>query len=112
MAFNKIVSKQRKMRVVAFTANAAGTALTGPDSLIVTMVDTGTGIKTITLNQPFADANYQVILTSGTTAVVQEASITSKSVFVINGFDNAVGTTATDGIVHVLVIGSDTVDKF
>lgn len=103
-----VESRQRKMRQLCFIANAAGTALTGPDRLQVSMADTGTGVKTITLDEAFADASsYVVIVTTATADSVAQVSITSKSVFVINTFDSTDGTTAKDAICHVLVCGTD-----
>lgn len=94
--------------MIHFIANAAGTALSGPDSDLVTMTDTGTGVKTITLDKPFASStDYTVQVTTATANTVAQVSITSSSVFVINTFQGTDGTTATDAIVHVLVIGKD-----
>lgn len=102
-----VESKQRKMRMLTFIVNAAGTAVTGPDTLQVTLADTGTGVKTITLDEAFASAtSYTVNVTPATSATVFHVEITSASVFVIKTF--AVdGITAKDSIVHVQVLGSD-----
>ena len=108
-----VESKQRKMRVLAFIASANGETLTGPDSLQVSMVDTGTGVKTITLDEAFAAAtSYVVMVTTATADTVAQVSITSKSVFVINTFDSTDGTTAKDAICHVLVLGTDVTGKY
>jgi hypothetical protein len=103
-----VETKQRKMRQLCFIANAAGTALTGPDALQVSMADTGTGVKTITLGEAFfSSTSYVVMVTTATADTVAQVDITSKSVFVINTFDSTDGTTAKDAICHVIVCGSD-----
>ncbi len=112
LGFNLSQSKQLAVRQLNFICNAAGTAVTGPDALQVTMADTATGIKTITLLKPFASsAQYVVQATGATAAAITQIDITSSSVFVINSF--AVdGTTAKDSIVHVTVTGSDSTNQY
>jgi hypothetical protein len=100
------------MRVISFTVSANGETVTGPDSLNVSVADTGTGVKTITLNEAFADANYQVLVTTATADTVAQRAITSSSVCVVNTFDSTDGTTAKDAICDILIIGSDVTDKF
>jgi len=107
-----IKSEQRETRLLAIICNAAGTAVTGLDSNKVSMADTGTGVKTITLDQAFAAADYSVIVTTATADSVAQVSITSSSVFVVNTFDSTDGTTAKDAICHILVIGSDVSDRY
>ena len=110
-----IESKQRKVRQIALIANAAGTALTGLDSLNsdISMTDTGTGVKTIALGSSgFASADYCVIVTTATADSVAQVSITDANTFVINTFDSTDGTTAKDAICHILVIGSDVSDRY
>ena len=107
-----VESAQRKVRMIAFIANAAGTALSGLDSTKITMTDTGTGVKTIELGRNgFADDDYVVIVTTATADTVAQVSITDANTFVINTFDCTDGTTAKDAICHVLVIGSDVTDR-
>jgi hypothetical protein len=106
-----IQTSQRKVRQLHFTCNAAGTAITGLDQNQVTMADTGTGIKTITLNTAFADAEYSVQVTSGTALTVANSIITSSSVFVVDSITASTGA-AVDSIVHVTVTGSDITDKY
>lgn len=107
-----VESAQRKTRIIAFIANAAGTALSGLDSTKITMTDTGTGVKTIEMgNNGFADDDYVVIVTTATADTVAQVSITDANTFVINTFDCTDGTTAKDAICHVLVIGSDVTDR-
>lgn len=108
-----IKSGQRQTRMLAFIANAAGTALSGLDALKVTMTDTGTGVKTIELGaNGFADDDYVVLVTTATADTVAQVSITDANTFVINTFDCTDGTTAKDAICHVLVIGSDVTDRY
>jgi flavoprotein len=98
--------------MIAFIANAAGTALTGLDSTKITMTDTGTGVKTIELgSNGFASADYIVVVTTATADTVAQVAITDANTFVINTFDCTDGTTAKDAICHVLVIGSDVADR-
>lgn len=107
-----VQSGQRSTRILAFIANAAGTALTGLDALKVSMTDTGTGVKTIELgSNGFASADYVVSVTTATADTVAQVSITDANTFVINTFDCTDGTTAKDAICHVLVIGSDITDR-
>ena len=108
-----IESSQRKMRQVNIVVNAAGTAVTGPDRNQVSLADTGTGVKTITLNTPFFDADSIVVqVTTATADSHAEVSITSKSVIVVNTFDTGDGTTAKDAICHISIIGSDAQSGF
>lgn len=108
-----IQSEQRKVRMLTFIANAAGTALTGLDALKISMTDTGTGVKTIELGtHGFASADYSVMVTTATADTVAQVSITDADTFVINTFDSTDGTTAKDAICHVLVIGSDVTDRY
>lgn len=107
-----ISGHQRKMRMIAFIANAAGTSLSGLDATKVSMTDTGTGVKTIELgSNGFAAADYVVIVTTATADTVAQVAITDANTFVINTFDSTDGTTAKDAICHVLVIGSDVTDR-
>jgi len=104
--------KQRKVRQLNFICNAAGTALSGLDSLQVSMADTGTGVKTITLNEAFASADQVVQVTTATADTCAQVAITSSSVVVINTFDSTDGTTAKDAICHVTITGSDVSDRY
>ncbi len=101
-----VKSHETRVKIISFTANAAGTALTGIDAENVTMTDTGTGVKTIELgSNGFADDDYQVLVTTATADTVAQAVITDANTFVINTFDCTDGTTAKDAICHVLVVG-------
>lgn len=103
-----IESRQRKVRVLNFEVNAAGTAVTGPDALEVSVVDTGTGVKTVTLSEPFPTAaKYIIQCTVGTADAIANVVKTSASVFVVDTLDATDGTTAKDAIVYVTVIGTD-----
>lgn len=108
-----IQSNQRSVKILAFIVNAAGTAVTGLDSLKVSCTDTGTGVKTIELgSNGFASADYVVSVTTATADSVAQVSVTDLNTFVINTFDSTDGTTAKDAICHVLVIGSDVSDRY
>jgi hypothetical protein len=101
-----VKSQETRVKIIAFTANAAGTALTGVDALNVTMTDTNPGVKTIELgSNGFADDDYQILVTTATADSVAQAVVTDANTFVINTFDSTDGTTPKDAICHVLVVG-------
>jgi len=105
-----IKSKQRQVVEFNVIANAAGTALSGLDQNQVTMTDTGTGDKLITLPEPLNDAVVQVSVATAD-AIAQVGTITSTSVQVLS-FDATDGTTAKDAIVHIRIIGSKVADRY
>jgi hypothetical protein len=105
-----IKSNQREVTQLHIIVSADGTATTGLDQNQVSVADTGTGVKTVTLSEALQDMVVQV--SSATTGVVQEVSITSTTVFVVNGFDTATGAVATDGIAHITVTGSRVTDRY
>ena len=106
-------SAQRGVRQLHFVCNAAGTAVTGLDSLQVSLADTGVGIKTITLSEGFAAADYVVQVTVGTAdTTVDSVVITNSSTFVITTVDATDGVTDKDAICYVSVIGSDVSDRY
>ena len=108
-----IESSQRKMRQVNIVVNAAGTAVTGPDRNQVSLADTGTGVKTITLNTPFFDADSIVVqVTPGTAASVAQYSITNKSTIVVYTFDAVTPHAAQDAICSITITGSDAQSGF
>jgi len=101
-----VKSAQREMRMIAVTINAAGTVVSGPDNLAVTVTDTGTGDKLITFGKAFA-AVPCVVCSSGTSATeVRKGTVSASSVQILS-FASADGTTATDAIVDVLIMGKD-----
>lgn len=106
-----IKSAQRSIRQLSVTISADGTVVSGLDKNQVSVVDTGTGVKTITLNEAFAAADYQVLVTCGTADCTAQAIIASSSVVAINSFDSTDGTTAKDSICHVLIVGSDILER-
>lgn len=105
-----IKSKQRQVLEYNVIANAAGTALSGMDSLQLTLADTGTGDKLITLPHALQNAVVQVSVATAD-AIAQVGTITSTSVQILT-FDATDGTTAKDAIVHVRIIGSKVSDKY
>ena len=108
-----IKSKQRSVRQLHFTANAAGTALSGLDSLQASIADTATGIKTITLSEAFASADYVVQVTCGTAdTIVDSVVLTNSGTFVITTVDATDGTTDKDAICFISVTGSDVSDRY
>lgn len=104
-----IKSNQRQVLEYSVIANAAGTALTGLDQNLLTMTDTGTGDKLLTLPEALNDA---VVIASTATAdaIVQIGTITSTTVQILT-FDATDGTTAKDAIVHVNIKGSLVADR-
>jgi len=104
-----IESNQRKVNIVSIIVNAAGTVVSGLDALKVSVADTGTGVKTITLTEPLQDACC--VVTTATADSVAQVAVTSDSVYVVNTFDSTDGTTAKDAICHIMIIGSLVADR-
>lgn len=107
-----IKSAQRSVRQLHFIVSADGTTVTGLDKNQVSVADTGTGVKTVTLDEAFASSDYIVQVTVATADAIPQISITSSSVFVVNTFDATDGTTAKDAICHISVIGSDISERY
>jgi hypothetical protein len=100
-----ISSNQRKVEILTFIVSADGATVTGLDKHQVSVTDTGTGVKTVELNEGMTSADYTVQVTTATAATIAQVSITDLDTFVVNTF--AVdGTTATDAVCHITVIGS------
>lgn len=106
-----IESAQRKVRIISLSANAAGTALSGIDSLQATLGDTGTGDKLITLNEALAAAPQVQVTCKTADCIAQVGSVTASTVQVLT-FDATDGTTAKDCIVDILIIGKDVTDNY
>lgn len=104
-----IKSNQRHVDIVSIIVSADGTAVSGLDANRVSVADTGTGVKTITLSEPLQDA--ACVVTTATADSVAQVSVTSDSVYVVNTFDSTDGTTAKDAICHILIIGSTVADR-
>jgi hypothetical protein len=104
-----ISSNQRKVDIVSIIISADGTAVSGLDQHRVSVADTGTGIKTITLTQGLQDA--ACVVTTATADSVAQVSVTSDSIYVVNTFDSTDGTTAKDAICHIMIIGSIVADR-
>jgi hypothetical protein len=105
-----IKSKQRQVLEYNVIANAAGTALTGLDANQITLTDTGTGDKLLTLPEALQNAVVQVTVATAD-AVPQIGTITSTTVQVLT-FDATDGTTAKDAIVHVRIVGSKISEQY
>lgn len=101
-----ISSNQRKVEILTFIVSADGTTVTGLDKNQVSVTDTGTGVKTVELNEALTSADYSVIVTTATADSVAQVAITDSDTFVVNTFDSTDGTTAKDAVCHILVIGS------
>lgn len=106
-----ISSRQRQVIEYNVIANAAGTALTGLDANQITMTDTGTGDKLLTLPEVLNDVVVQVTVATAD-AIAQIGTITeaSKTIQILT-FDATDGTTAKDAIVHVTIKGSLVTDR-
>jgi len=104
-----IQSNQRKVDVISIIVSADGTTVSGLDQNRVSVADTGTGVKTITLSEGLQDA--ACLVTTATADSVAQVSVTSDSVYVVNTFDSTDGTTAKDAICHILIIGSNIADR-
>ena len=104
-----IKSNQREVVQLHFVVNAAGTAVTGIDQNQVSCTDTGTGVKTIELDEPLQDMVIQVSHT--TAGIVSTVAITDTDTIVVSSFALADGTTATDAICHISVVGSLITDR-
>jgi hypothetical protein len=105
-----IKSNQREVTQLHFICNAAGTAVTGLDANQVTLADTGTGVKTITLSDPLQ--NMVVQATAGTDDVSTVVSVTNSTTIVVTTNSTEAGAAPTDGIVHVTVTGSRVSDQY
>ena len=104
-----IQSSQRKVELISIIVSADGTTVSGLDANQVTVADTGTGVKTITLDSPLADA--ACVVTTATADTVAQVSVTSDSIYVVNTFDSTDGTTAKDAICHIIIMGSKVADR-
>lgn len=107
-----IKSRQRSIRQLHFTVSADGTTVSGLDKNQVSVADTGTGVKTVTLDEAFASADYCVQVTSGTADAIANAVITDSSSFVVDTLDATDGTTAKDAIVFISVTGCDVEERY
>lgn len=105
-------SRQREIRQLHFIVSADGTSVTGLDKNQVSVADTGTGVKTVTLDEAFASADYSVQVTVATADAIANVEITSSSVFVIDTLDATDGTAPKDAAVHVCVTGSDVTERY
>ena len=109
----EIDSNQRKMRAMGMILAASTTTITGPDALQATLVNTSTGVNTVTLTHAFGSSTQYVVVASCVTAgVYAEVTITSSSVFVISTFTTDGNKTATAAITHVMILGSDVTQQF
>lgn len=106
-----VKSSQRRLRQICVTINAAGTVVTGPDQLAVTVTDTNTGDKLITFGKAFAQAPT-VVCSSGTSATEVRKGTVSTSAVQILSFASADGTTATDAIADVIICGVDVDENY
>lgn len=97
-------------RQLGFKVTGTGTAAINQGSTDATLTDNGTGDYTLTFTKPFARAPIPVVtpLTTGIHAEVTSASSTAVR---IKTFAVADGTTATDAVFFVHVLGYDSADE-
>lgn len=106
-----IKSEQRQVRQIHVIVDSSA-AITGLDSNKVTGANTGTGVKTLTLDSAFAASDMVVQATPASADTIAAISVTNSSTIVISTFDATDGTTAKDAIVHVTITGSDVQDRY
>jgi hypothetical protein len=107
-----IKSAQSKRRDIHLKVTGTGTAAINSfmDYLQATLVDDGTGLYTITLLKPFAEAPI-VQITSATTGLVTEIVAVTASTVQVRLKDSATQA-ATDGVFHISIHGTDTASRF
>jgi hypothetical protein len=107
----EVKTTQRLSRFLGFRVDGTGTAaIQEGDKSGATLVDNGTGDYTLTFKHPFA--RIPVVTASVETAdCIAQLKVVSKTVVQINLFDATDGTTAKDGIFHLLVLGFDSIDQ-
>jgi hypothetical protein len=106
-----IKSHQRMRRDLHIRVTGTGTAALAQvmDYQQVSLTDDGTGLYTITLDQPFAEAPI-VQLTSLTAGLFGEVVSSSTSAIQVRFKDSATQT-ATDAVFFMSIMGSDTADR-
>lgn len=106
----EIKSSQRMARVIALKVTGTGTAAINIGSTDATLTDNGTGDYTITYAKPFARTAIPVVV-PGTANIIAIVTATSASACTVKTFQGTDGTTATDAIFYVHVVGYDSVDE-
>ena len=106
-----IKSTQRKIRQLELILDGTGTpSLGGPASKQASLTDNGTGDYTITFNENFKQVQVCTPVCATADCVVDTIVplVGSVQITLVDATD---GTTAKDGVVHLLISGSDSADK-
>ena len=107
-----VESSQRKMRLMALKVDGTGTAaLSGPSSLEATLTDNGTGDYTITFDKAFVQAPV-VTATCVTADCIVNTIVPAVGSVQITLVDATDGTSAKDGDIEVILVGSDVSEKY
>lgn len=106
-----IKSHQRLRRDLHLKVTGTGTATINSvmDHLHATLADNGTGLYTVTLRKPLAEAPI-VQVTPATTNLIAEIVAVTTSTVQVRLKDSATQA-ATDGIFHLSIHGTDTDDR-
>lgn len=99
-------SDQRKMRVLVFEKTGLGTPVLGEGSLHGSITDNGVGDYTITFNKPFLRAPVCIPASTTSAKVARVSAVTTTTVRVLT-FNQADGTTASEGDFSIQVMGFD-----
>lgn len=106
----EVKAPARGGRLLSFIVTGTGTAaISGGMTRQAVLTDHGAGDYTLTYTQPFTVAPV-VSITCATETLMPEIVSSSVTALRFNLVDNDGTPTATDGIAHVLVFGSDSTD--
>lgn len=107
-----VEAAQRKLRLMALKLDGTGTAaLNGPSSLEATLTDNGTGDYTVTFDKAFTQAPV-VTATCITADCVVDTIVAAVGSVQITLVDATDGTSAKDGDIEIILVGSDVSEKF
>jgi len=111
----KVQAAKRELRLETFKVDGTGTAAIGEGQYRATLTDNGSGDYTLTFVEPFARAPVCVASAQAAAGVGDIIAVIAGAPTVsavrINLFDATDGTTAKDGIFHLIVVGADVVDE-
>ncbi len=102
---------QRNARLLAFKVTGTGTAAINVGATDATLTDNGTGDYTLTYRKAFARALPIPVVTPLTTGIHCEVTVSNATTLQIKTFLVADGTTATDAVFFVHVMGFDSADE-
>lgn len=106
-----IQGTQRHNRLLAFRVTGTGTATINESAHLAAITDNGVGDYTLTFTQPFVRTP---VVTAGvlTADCIHQISSISTTAVRVKLFDATDGTTAKDGLFHLLVLGWDSADQY